>query len=71
MKKKPSLLLVIALCLSVFTTMAQNDSSYLDLGRVKIRKDFTQTVTIKGTDLEKMPFSSIEEVVNTWFYRGL
>jgi len=47
---------------------AQTDSTYYDLGHLLIKKDFTQSITIKGSDLEKMPFSNLSEAVNVWFY---
>lgn len=49
---------------------AQNDS-LLDLGRIKIRKDFTQTITIKGSDLQKIPFGTISEVIAPWLHGAM
>lgn len=49
---------------------AQNDS-LLDLGRIKIRKDFTQTITIKGIDLQKIPFGTISEVIAPFLHGAM
>jgi hypothetical protein len=65
MRKTTRLLLILALVYSS-NVQAQNDSLLLDLGRIKLRKDFTQSVTIKGSDLERMPFTNLTEAVNTW-----
>jgi hypothetical protein len=35
---------------------------------VKLKKDFTQTILIKGSELEKMPFSNLSEAINVWLY---
>ena len=43
------------------------DSAYFDLGRVKLQKNFTQNVTIKGADLHRFPFTNLSEAVNVWF----
>src|ERR1700730_18091767 len=58
---------VVLFSLSV-TSQAQNDSTWLDLGVLKLKKDFTQTISIKGSELEKMPFSSLSEAINVWLY---
>jgi hypothetical protein len=65
MKQMIRLLLILALVYSS-NAEAQNDSLYLDLGRIKLRKDFTQSITIKGSDLERMPFANLTEAINTW-----
>lgn len=49
---------------------AQNDS-LLDLGRIKIRKDFAQTITIKGSDLQKIPFGTISEVIAPFLHGAM
>ena len=59
------LLLTLALFSVTHSATAQRDT-LLDLGRVAIRKDFAQTVTVKGVDLEQMPFASLSEAVNAW-----
>src|SRR5688572_3917933 len=70
MKLKLTLRLVLALLFCSFYTLlfAQNDTSWLDLGRIKLKKEFTQSVTIKGKDLEQMPFASLAEAINVWLY---
>ncbi|MDF2191948.1 hypothetical protein [Paraflavitalea sp. CAU 1676] len=66
---KPLLTLALALGIG-FSSHAQTDtiSNELNLGRLRIDKDFTQSITIKGTDLEKMPFNSLAEAINVWSY---
>lgn len=65
------LLLAIATtaCFS-YSAYTQTDTSAtdLDLGRIKLKKDFTQSITIKGEHLEKMPFTSLSEAINAWSY---
>src|SRR6185312_8834692 len=70
MKLKLTLRLVLALffCTSYSLLIAQTDSSWLDLGRIKLEKEFTQTVTIKGKDLEQMPYANLADAINVWFY---
>lgn len=57
----------IAACLSLEAT-AQSDSSWLDAGNLKLKKAFTQTISIKGEELEKMPFSNLADAINVWLY---
>jgi hypothetical protein len=47
---------------------AQIDSSHLDIGGFVLDKNLTQTVTIKGADLEKMPFVNLSDAIAAWFY---
>jgi hypothetical protein len=70
MKLKLTLRLVLALlfCSCYSLLVAQTDSSWLDLGRIKLKKEFTQTVTIKGKDLEQMPFGNLSEAIDVWLY---
>jgi len=58
-------LLILTLVFSS-NAQAQNDSLFLDLGRIKLRKEFTQSITIKGSDLERMPFTNLTEAINSW-----
>lgn len=58
-------LLILTLIFSS-NVQAQNDSLYFDLGRIKLRKEFTQSTTIKGSDLERMPFTNLTEAINSW-----
>ncbi len=46
------------------------DSSFHDLGRIQLHKKFTQSITIKGTDLEKMPFMDLKDAL-TVYYNGM
>lgn len=64
-----SLLFTTAFCIT-FSSMAQTDTSrkVYDLGRIQLDRSFTQAITIKGEDLEKMPFSNLTEVINAWLY---
>ncbi|AXY74949.1 hypothetical protein D3H65_13550 [Paraflavitalea soli] len=66
---KPLLTIAIAICIS-FSSFSQTDTSVTDLnlGRIKLKKDFTQSITIKGEQLEKMPFTSLYEAINAWSY---
>lgn len=66
-----SLYIFLSLFFCCFIATAQNDSIYYDLGRVKLRKDFTQAVTIKASELEKIPFSDLSEAIEIWFFGEL
>ncbi|MBS7564293.1 TonB-dependent receptor [Mucilaginibacter sp. Bleaf8] len=46
---------------------AQTDSSRYNLGRIQLSKDFTQHITVKGDDLQKIPFTNLAEAINVWF----
>lgn len=61
---------VMVLLLFIHTGNAQ-DSSFHDLGRVQIRKNFSQTITIKGKDLERMAATSLHEAISAWLYGTL
>lgn len=65
MRKTIPLLLILALAYSS-NIQAQNDSLFFDPGRIKLRKEFTQSITIKGSDLERMPFTNLTEAINSW-----
>jgi len=47
---------------------AQHDSSRLDLGYTSLNRKFTQTITIRGADLEKMPFTNLNDALMPWLY---
>jgi len=66
--KKPLLLCTIFLCFFLLKTKAQTDTTKYDLGRVQIKKNLSQAITIKGADLEKMPFASLADAINVWLY---
>jgi hypothetical protein len=59
--------LSLACCCSLHT-FAQYDSSRLDAGYLHLKKEFTQTISIKGTDLEKMPFADLSDAIGAWLY---
>src|ERR1700759_3345553 len=59
---------LLSLLLLSFSAYAQNDSTRLDLGGIVLKKAFTQHISIKGEDLEKMPFSNLAEAINVWLY---
>jgi len=62
-----SVAIVLASCLSQ-TVLAQIDSSQLDLGFLTLKKEFAQTITIHGADLEKMPFTNLSDAIAPWTY---
>jgi hypothetical protein len=55
-------------CCCIVPAFAQYDSSRLDVGYLHLKRDFTQTITIKGADLEKMPFANLSDAIAAWFY---
>src|SRR3569833_3591794 len=61
-------LLTATILLFHFSAFSQNDSTRLDLGSSVLNRHFAQTVSIKGADLEKMPFASLSEAINVWLY---
>jgi len=64
-----TLFAVILLCLCHITpAFAQNDSTRLDAGVLVLKRGLTQTLTIKGTDLEKMPFTDLGSALGAWMY---
>lgn len=60
-KKVYSLLCVTVACSLFFSAFAQNDSSWLDLGVLKLKRAFTQSICIKGGNPEKIAFASHSE----------
>lgn len=56
----------LAACFLYFNATAQIDTSYYDLGRIRIKKDFVQSVTIKGEDLEKFPATNLSGAISVW-----
>jgi hypothetical protein len=65
------LLFCTTLILSVFAYSAKAqsdiDTSNYDLGRILLQKKYTQAVTIKAVDLEKIPFTSLSDVISLYF----
>lgn len=66
MKRVLPAMFAATLAVCCFNASAQTDSTHFDLGRVKLKKDFTQHITIKGSDLERMPFSHLTDALNVW-----
>jgi len=64
--KNTALSLFIALV--ALTGRAQKDTSRLDIGWLSLDKELTQTITIKGSDLEKMPFLNLSDAISAWLY---
>ena len=65
--RKYTLSLALAIALP-FALSAQSDSSRYDIGYLTLNKNFTQHVTIRGEDLEKMPFVNLSEALRAWFF---
>ena len=65
---KPLLISSVLIICFFFTATAQTDTSSYDLGRVSVKKQFTQNITIKGSDLERMQFSDLSDAINVWLY---
>jgi hypothetical protein len=55
-------------CSCTVHVFAQSDSSQLDAGYITLKKEFTQTISIKGSDLEKMPFANLSDALAAWLY---
>ncbi|MGF7082098.1 hypothetical protein [Mucilaginibacter sp. UYCu711] len=49
----------------VYSTLP--DTAVYDLGRITMKKKFTQAITIHAADLEKMPFTDLKEAVTLYF----
>ena len=56
------------LMLAVPAAWAQRDSSKIDIGWLSLTKGLTQTISIKGADLEKMPFVNLSDAIAAWLY---
>ena len=65
----PAKLLSVSAIALLITCMlqAQSDTSALNTGNVQVSGQFTQNITIKGEDLERFPFSSLDEAINIYF----
>jgi hypothetical protein len=48
-------------------TNAQTDSTHYDLGRIMVKKDFTQSITVKAADIERYQFSNISDALKVFF----
>jgi hypothetical protein len=62
-----SFTLILSVCLH-FSALPQHDSTRLDAAYLSLKKEFTQSITIKGTDLEKMPFTDLSLAIDAWLY---
>jgi len=65
---KRTILALTFIALVACKASAQTDTTHFDLGRTQLKKEFTQSITIKGADLEKQPFANLAEAINVWFY---
>ncbi|GGB17273.1 hypothetical protein GCM10011511_46330 [Puia dinghuensis] len=54
--------------LPALTGWSQRDSARIDIGWLSLDKGLTQTLTIKGAALEKMPFTNLSDAIAAWFY---
>ena len=61
-------LTILTLTCCTSAVLAQDDSSWLDAGYVSLKKELTQTISIKGSDLEKMPFVNLSDALAAWLY---
>jgi hypothetical protein len=68
MKRTAFALTILSLHCFTSAVVAQNDSAWLDAGYLNLRRDLTQTITIKGEDLEKMPFANLSDAIAAWLY---
>lgn len=56
-----------ALCFTLSSNAQQKDS-FLEAGYLHLQKEFAQMVTIRGSDLEKMPFANLSEAISAWLF---
>lgn len=68
MKKHIPLAIAALLTFSLLQAKAQIDTTKYDLGRIPVKKNFTQAITIKAADLEKIPFITLSDAVRNWLY---
>ncbi|HEV9038144.1 MAG TPA: hypothetical protein VGQ51_16025, partial [Puia sp.] len=61
-----SLTLALAFFALPLLLSAQTDSSRYAIGAVSLNKDLTQAITIRGEDLEKMPFMNLSDALGAW-----
>ncbi|HEV2482735.1 MAG TPA: hypothetical protein VGS79_23880 [Puia sp.] len=62
------LLAFLVVSLRASAQHAESDSNRYDIGYLTLNKSFTQHVTIRGEDLEKMPFSNLTEAIRAWLF---
>jgi hypothetical protein len=63
-----SLTALLLVCAGVQRSMAQQDTTHLDAGYLTLNKEFTQQISIKGADLQKMPFINLSDAISVWLY---
>lgn len=67
-KNLSALIAFVALFIISHNLYAQTDTADINLGSIHLKKQFTQTVTIKGEDLERYPFTNLADAINVWLY---
>lgn len=60
--------LLLLICGGTLRSMAQQDTTHLDIGYLTLKKEFTQQISIKGSDLEQMPFMNLSDAIAVWLY---
>lgn len=68
MQLTPSALILAGALMASVHSFAQTDSAFFNTGNAILSRDFTQHITVKGEDLERFPFSSLDEAINVYFY---
>lgn len=68
MQLTPSALILAGALMTATHSFAQTDSAFFNTGNAILSRDFTQHITVKGEDLERFPFSSLDEAINVYFY---
>lgn len=68
MKRTALSLTILTLICCASEAVGQDDSSRLDAGYITLKREFTQTISIKGSDLEKMPFANLSDALAAWLY---
>ncbi|MCO5236734.1 MAG: hypothetical protein M9933_10745 [Chitinophagaceae bacterium] len=59
------LLTIFASLLLIQAVSAQSDSGYYDIGRMQLKKEFTQVTIIEAADLARIPFLSVSDVIRS------
>jgi hypothetical protein len=63
-----SLISLLLICAGVQRSMAQQDTTHLDVSYLTLNKEFTQQISIKGADLQQMPFINLSDAISAWLY---
>src|ERR1700683_23122 len=63
-----SLTALLLLCAGAQRSIAQQDTTQLDIGYLTLKKEFTQLISIKGADLQKMPSTNLSDAISAWLY---